>query len=169
MLLAAAVMFVLTPAQASDKPPVSSYTATATLLAESRPTAEGQPATQSMSLGRLALYITTGEIPQRAAEKLGFGDDPALLAEQIVVTPDTEGGAVTVAATHVTGLDEATARKNALATLKATVPLYESDGEITGAIVERTWGNMTTFMKAQGLIDKAVDGASMIDPSVLAS
>ncbi|HIW30089.1 MAG TPA: ABC transporter substrate-binding protein [Candidatus Luteococcus avicola] len=92
----------------------------------------------------------------------------AMVESMRAVAADPEA-AVTVAATHVTGLDEATARKNALATLKATVPLYESDGEITGAIVERTWGNMTTFMKAQGLIDKAVDGASMIDPSVLAS
>ena len=42
-----------------------------------------------MSMGRIALYLTTGTIPRRAAEELGYEGDPAVLASGLTVTPDT--------------------------------------------------------------------------------
>lgn len=132
-VLAAAVMFVITPAKASEEPPVSSYTATATLLAGSRPAEDGTPV-QTMSLGRLALYVTTGEVPGRAAEKLGYEGDPAVLAQQVVVTPDDTAGAVTVAATDEDG-QVAADRANAFA--DATVEYFdEQAGSDTVSILQ---------------------------------
>lgn len=89
VLLGAGVVFAFTPSQASDEPPVSSYTATATLVAS-----DGQA-----MLGRVALLITTGEVPRVAAETLGFEEDPAILAKQVTVTPDQVAQAITVEAT----------------------------------------------------------------------
>lgn len=123
-LLAALVMFVLTPSKPSDAPPVSSYTATATLLAETAPTEGGGPS-QTMSLGRLALLITTGDIPALAAERLGFEGDPALLAREVVVTPDQQGGAVTISATDQQS-QVAADRANAFAT--AAVDYFATQG-----------------------------------------
>lgn len=126
-IAAALVMFILTPAKPSDAPPASTYTATATLLAETAPAVggAGQAPSQTMSLGRLALLITTGEIPRLAAERLGFGGDPALLAREVVVTPDQQGGAVTISATDQ---DSQIAADQANAFADATVEYFETQG-----------------------------------------
>ena len=93
-LVAGAVMFIITPAKASDQAPTRSYTATATLLVGSVEGGGGA----SMPLGRIALYVTTGEVPVRAAEQLGFEDDPAVLAQQISVSQDAAAAALTISA-----------------------------------------------------------------------
>ena len=93
-LVGAVVMFVITPAKASDQAPTRSYTATATLLVGSVEGGGGA----SMPLGRIALYVTTGEVPVRAAQQLGFEDDPAVLAQQISVSQDPAAAALTISA-----------------------------------------------------------------------
>lgn len=103
-VLAAGVVFLVTPARASDEPPVSSYTATATLLA----TSEKEP------LGRIALFVTTGDIPVKAAKKLDFADDPALLVQQVTVESDPVSNSITISATDADA-KVATARANAFA------------------------------------------------------
>lgn len=122
-LLGAVVVFAVTPAEASDKPPVSSYTATATLL-----TSDAQA-----SLGRIALYITTGEVPRRAAESLGFTEDPAILAEQVTVTPDEKAQAVTIAATNAEA-QVAADRANAFA--DAAVEFFAADANASVTLLQ---------------------------------
>ena len=120
-LVAAVVMFVVTPAKPPNQPAASSYTGTATILV-------GSPMTgASMSLGRVALYVTKGEVPRLAAEKLGYAGDPAVLAGQLEVIPDSGTEAITIAATSVDG-QLAADRANAFA--EATVN-YLADPGIT--------------------------------------
>lgn len=109
-LVAAAVTWFITPASADTTKKVGSYTATATLLVGST----DPESNSSVNLGRIALYLTTGEIPRRAAAKVGFGDDPALLASGLTVTPDVAAQALTVSATASDG-DRAAAVANAFA------------------------------------------------------
>lgn len=112
----------------------------------------------------ICLVTTREHLEANRAQAEGVARATVRAMRAVAADPEA---AVTLSADHVTGLEQAAARKNALATLAASTPLY-GQGEITGAINERSWGNMTTFMKAQGLIEKAVDGAAMIDPKVAA-
>ena len=118
-LVAATVMFVATPAKPPNQPAASSYTGTATLLVGT------SSAGASSSLGRVALYVTKGEVPRIAAEKLGYTGDPALLAGQLEVTPDSATESVTIAATGVDG-QVAADRANAFA--EATVNYLADPG-----------------------------------------
>lgn len=108
-LSAAAVMWVITPASSDTTQKVGSYTATATLLVGS-----AQPDETSISMARIPLYLTTGEVPKRAAEAVGYDGDPALLASELTVTPDYQALAVTVSATASDGR-QAAAVANAFA------------------------------------------------------
>ena len=110
-LVAAAVTWFITPASADTTKKVGSYTATATLLVS--PT--DPQVNSSASMGRIALYLTTGEIPKRAAAKVGFRDNPALLASGLTVTPDLTAQALTVSAKASDG-ERAAAVANAFAT-----------------------------------------------------
>ncbi|MGH8893333.1 MAG: P-loop NTPase, partial [Actinomycetes bacterium] len=62
----------------------------------------------------MALFVNTGEVPERAAEKLHYDGEPAVLASQIVVTPNSENGTITVASTGADGT-EAARRANTFA------------------------------------------------------
>jgi capsular exopolysaccharide synthesis family protein len=117
-LVAAAVMWGLTPANSGASQKVGSYTATATLLVGSR----GADQLTSVSMGRIALYLTTGEIPRNAAEDLGYQGDPAVLASGLTVTPDMSALALTVSATAADG-ERAAAVANAFAA--QTVKFFE--------------------------------------------
>lgn len=141
MLVAGGVVFAITPANASNEPPVSSYTATATLLASGG----------SGSLGRIALYVTTGEVPISAAERLGYTGDPAVLATQVVVAVDAAAGAVTIAATDKDG-QVAADRANAFA--EATVEYATEIGEPDLQILQR----------ATPLPNRPTGGAGVIPP-----
>ena len=118
-LVAGAVMWFLTPASAATTKKVGSYTATATLLVGSR---GGGEELDSVAMGRIALYLTTGTIPRRAAEELGYEGDPAVLASGLTVTPDTSALALTVSATAADG-QRAAAVVNAFAA--QTVKFFE--------------------------------------------
>jgi len=63
-LAAAAVMWAVTPASTDTTLKVGSYTATATLLVGSSDANE-----TSVSMARIPLYLTTGEVPKRAARR----------------------------------------------------------------------------------------------------
>ena len=67
-LAAAAVMWAVTPASTDTTLKVGSYTATATLLVGSSDANE-----TSVSMARIPLYLTTGEVPKRAAEARNAG------------------------------------------------------------------------------------------------
>lgn len=124
-LVAAAVTWLITPASADTTKKVGSYTATATLLVGAT-----DPGSNSrVNMGRIALYLTTGEIPKRAAAKVGFEDDPALLAQGLTVTQDIAAQALTVSAKASDG-DRAAAVANAFAT--ETVAFFK-EGALPGA------------------------------------
>lgn len=120
--LAAAVVFIVSPQKVSDQPPSSSYTATATLLVSTQPGEAGEP------LGRVALYVSTGEVPRAAAERLGYEGDPAVLAQQVTVTPDSVAQALTISSTNA---DAQVAADRANAFADSAVAYFDQRGGAT--------------------------------------
>lgn len=108
-LVAGAATWFITPASSDTTKKIGSYSATATILVGSSDAEAGGP-----NLGRLALYLTTGEVPKRAAAVVKFEGDPALLASGLTVTPDGVAQALTVSATASDG-NQAAAVANAFA------------------------------------------------------
>jgi capsular exopolysaccharide synthesis family protein len=87
LVVALVAAWVTTPAQSQMGKPVTSYTATATLL---------QPPGNKNSLDYIGLFVTKGDVPIAAAKKLGFDSDPALLASQVQVSADGKVGSLTI-------------------------------------------------------------------------
>lgn len=124
VLVAAGVTWIASSDADTSRQPTG-YSATSTLLVGTAPTAPGATGPQAGSnLSRVALFVTTGEIPQRAAAALGVQDDPAVLASRVTVEADSAAGALKITATA----SEA-ARAAALANVFAdqTVGFYEGD------------------------------------------
>ena len=109
-LVAGAVTWFITPASADTTKKIGSYTATATILVGS-----SDVENPGANMGRIPLYMTTGEIPKRAAAVVDYDGDPALLAGGLTVTPDNAAQAITVGATASDGA-QAAAVANAFAT-----------------------------------------------------
>lgn len=134
---AGAVVWFTTPANLDTSKQINSYTATTTLIVTQKaiPTPTGTPtaapaqAAPRVNLSRLALFITAGEIPVRAATALGYTQDPALLAASISVTVDESAGAITIAATSTDG-QVAADRANAFG--RETVKYFAKSKEIAG-------------------------------------
>ncbi len=105
-------MWFVTPADAGTAKQATSYTATATLLVGSASESEDEPS--SVSMGRIALYLTNGDIPRLAAKALEYEGNPALLASGLTVETDPTAMAVTLAASASDG-DRAAAVANAFA------------------------------------------------------
>lgn len=110
VLVAAGVMFAVTPANYDTTPKIGSYTATATLLVGSKPAPAPTGKSPApvvneapASLGRISLFITTGEVPRRAADKLGYAGDPALLASGLKVEADGSSMSITITTTATDG------------------------------------------------------------------
>lgn len=127
-LVAGAAMFVITPARGDTTQRIGSYTATTTMLVGYRPAPaatpgrnneEPQPAVERASMNRISLFITTGEVPKRAAAKLSYNGDPALLATSITVTTDPSSESLTISTTAADG-DRAALVANTFAEEAAT-------------------------------------------------
>lgn len=106
VLVAAGLTWLITPASTETTRQVGSYTATATLLvgqAPRDPQDPNQSTVQSASLGRVKLFVTTGEIPTRAAEALQFDGDPAILAARLTVEEVSEAQAITISTVAPSG------------------------------------------------------------------
>src|SRR5262245_4544988 len=86
-LVAASIAWFTTPADAGAEK-ATSYTATAILVR-----APGS----DQSVSRVAVFVTGGEVPARAAEKLGSSESPEELAHRVEVTPDDTVGTLTIA------------------------------------------------------------------------
>lgn len=69
--IAAAAMWIVNTRQTDVTQKVGSYTATVTLVVGADGSADDTEAPTPSSLARIALYVTTGEIPHLAAESLG--------------------------------------------------------------------------------------------------
>lgn len=118
--VAAVVVAVLTlPEQdAPTGPAVTSYSASATLIAAPVTVADTAP----VSLSVVALYTTIGEIPQRAAQQLDYTGEPQVLAAMIMATPNADTATLTISGSDPDGQAVAE-RVNAFA--DATVSYFQ--------------------------------------------
>ena len=88
VLIALAAAWATTPAHPRSTKPVTSYNASATLLQSTT--------NSSTSLNYIALFVTAGEIPVRAAKELGYSGDPEVLASTLSVTQDPTVGSLVI-------------------------------------------------------------------------
>lgn len=133
-LVAAAAMFIATPARTDTTQRIGSYTATATLLVGQRPAPAptgrqtAAPVQEQASMGRIALFITSGDVPKRAAAALNYTDDPARLAKGLDVVTDPSSESITITTTAADG-----ARAAAVANTFAREAVAFFDEEPPGA------------------------------------
>ncbi|WP_053084072.1 polysaccharide biosynthesis tyrosine autokinase [Nostocoides australiense] len=90
-VVAGLLSWFLVPAGTQNAP--RSYTATAQM------TVDGGEERVTVGLPRIAFFITTGDIPQAAADKLKYADGPFALARRIVVAPDPAASTISISAT----------------------------------------------------------------------
>jgi Mrp family chromosome partitioning ATPase len=92
-LVAAAAAFLTTPATDNGRaePVGTVYQATTTLLRA--------PEAVQADLSLIRLYVQTGQIPKRAADRLDWPGAPAALAARVTVAGDNEVGTVTIETT----------------------------------------------------------------------
>jgi Mrp family chromosome partitioning ATPase len=89
------------PAPKSAVSATTNWTASHTLLlstTSSTQTIYSDP----VAFNQLQLFAVTGEVPKRAAAKLGFGGEPAALAAQVQVQVDQQTGALRISTTQST-------------------------------------------------------------------
>ncbi len=105
-LVAAGAMFIATPARTETSQRIGSYTATDILLVgnQAHPAPpRGQDPVEQASLARIQLFIENGAIPTRAAEKLGYRDNPARLAADLGVETDPASESIQISTTAADG------------------------------------------------------------------
>ncbi len=147
-LVAGAVMWVVTPSRIQADQRASSYTATATLLV-------GGAQDTTSEMGRIALYLTTGEIPVGAAKRLGYDGDPAVLASGLTVTPVFTANALTVSTTEADG-ERAAAVANAFA--DETVAYFGTQPQDAGQAT-------VSVLQAATPIPNVASGGFVVPPS----
>ena len=104
VLVAGTVAWLTTPARSSNDQ--VQYEATHILLRD-----DSSP-TPPAALAQVALFVRTGAVPDRVAERLGFDEDPGLLADRISVKPEETSGSLKITAT-ASSRDEAAELANA--------------------------------------------------------
>ncbi len=87
------------PARVEEQSKLIRYEATHTLLQNNTDTLNSS-GSSAVSPNQVALLATTGEVPKRVAELIGFGGNAAELASQLEVTFDFLTGALTVTTTQ---------------------------------------------------------------------
>lgn len=115
-------------------------------------TAAGEP-----PLVSIVLVTTAANLKQNpaTAKKVASG-----MVAGIDTVAKGPANAVADAKAHIPTLGQPGAEASALATLKATIPLWTTqDGLVSGTMDEAAWKAMADFMQAKGLISKPVDPA----------
>jgi capsular exopolysaccharide synthesis family protein len=125
VVVAGTVAWITTPAQTSNEQIV--YEATHILLRDDSGTSV-PPA-----LAQVALFVRTGEVPERVAERLGFDDNPGILADRVDVTTDDGSGSVEIRASG-TSRDEAAELANAFGEETLAYFGEEAQGDLEAAI-----------------------------------
>lgn len=105
VLVAGLVAWITTPSKPSNE--ALTYTATHQLLRDS--SAVAPPA-----LASLSIFVKTGEVPQRVAERLDYPGEPAILASGVTLEPDEQVGTLGITASGASP-SEAADRANAFA------------------------------------------------------
>ena len=115
-------------------------------------TADGE-----VPLVSVVLITTRTHLDANAAEASAVAGAMVAGLDRTVKDPEA---ALAISATQIPGLDEATAKDAARATLLATIPLWKTaDGQVSGELDPAAWTAMTDFMLAKGLIATPVDPA----------
>jgi Mrp family chromosome partitioning ATPase len=78
------------------------YQATATLISDPTTATEAPD-----NLALLPLFVTAGEVPERAAEKLGYKDDPQILAATVEATASVDTGSLAISSSGSDGPETA--------------------------------------------------------------
>lgn len=81
------------PAKVEESSKLTRYTATHTLLLNNTDALTGNTA---VSPSQVSLLATTGEVPERVREKIGYAGNAAELASQVTVAFDVNTGALTI-------------------------------------------------------------------------
>lgn len=105
VVVAAVAAWFTTPADPSNDD--VTYTATHQLLRDSS-------ATAPQALATVSLFVKTGEVPQRVAERLAFPGQPAVLAAGVTLEPDEQVGTLLITA-RGSSPEQAAERANAFA------------------------------------------------------
>jgi Mrp family chromosome partitioning ATPase/capsular polysaccharide biosynthesis protein len=98
-ILGAVVAGAPSPQKAADS--VTRWNAAHTLLVTSS-SESGGVYSDPQAFNQLTLFATTGKVPERAAETLDYQGSPAALASQVVVTSDSQTGALQISTTQET-------------------------------------------------------------------
>jgi Mrp family chromosome partitioning ATPase len=105
IVISGAIAWITTPANPRDDN--ITYSASHQLIRDSR--AISPPAVASLSV-----FVKTGEVPRRVAERIGFTGEPALLAARVTLEPDDQVGTLQITVTGGSRT-EAAERANAFA------------------------------------------------------
>jgi len=105
VLVAGVVAWITTPAKPSND--AVTYTATHQLIRDS--SAVAPPAIASLSI-----FVKTGEVPRRVADRLDYQDEPVLLAAKVTLEPDEQVGSLGITVSGASP-SEAAERANAFA------------------------------------------------------
>lgn len=155
VLVAGAAAFVTTPSEpANDN---VTYSASHQLIRDT--TEEAQP----VALATVSLYIRTGEVPGRAAERLDFEGEPALLAARILVEPDEQVGTLTITAK---GNSRAQAAERANVFAEETLALLgeQARAEITEA-TEQVAAEVARLQAEIDLLEGQIEAAEEAEES----
>ena len=85
------------PAKVEESSAFTTYYARHTMLLNNESTLSGNTA---VSPNQVPLLATTGEVPKRVAEQIGYAGNPAVLATEVIVNFDFNTGALTVETTQ---------------------------------------------------------------------
>lgn len=118
----------------------------------------------SLPLVAAGLGVSRSTLSSRQADLKAFVAATFKGVQYVIDHPDQ---AVTLSAEFVPGLDDPKNRANALAVLKATIPLFQSGGAKTGYNDPAVWNQMDAFMGSHKLLAKPVDVQQAFDDTLL--
>ena len=156
-IVAAGLMWLITPADLADRPQVVSYTAASTLLVNPKASleTEGNAPPPSVNIGRIALLVQEGPIPVAAAKAIAYEGTPAELAKEVSVTSDTSADAIVITAS---GLDGERAAEVVNAFGAATVEYFKKDRVGVGRV------NVSVLQEASPIAQQST-GGFVVPPS----
>jgi capsular polysaccharide biosynthesis protein len=148
VVVAGVAAFVTTPAEPADDQ--VRYRATHQLLRDS--SASTPPA-----LATVSLFVRTGEVPARAAERIGFTRNPALLAGTVTLEPDEQVGTLDITVTG-SSREQAAERANVFAEETLAYLGEQATGTQQDAVA-RVNEQLTTLQADIDAIDDQIEAA----------
>jgi capsular exopolysaccharide synthesis family protein len=153
-VVAGVAAWFTTPAEPADDN--VTYAATHQILRDS--SAFAPPA-----LATVSLYVKTGEVPQRVAERLDYRGQPAVLAGTVTLEPDEQVGVLEITA-RGTSPEQAAERANAFAE-ETLAMLGEQAADNQEQQIARANERLATLQAdIDGLNDEILAAASQNDP-----